>query len=227
MVGLNKFSQPNRDQFRIQIRFRDLARRAMSDGYFRGRPKRSLLFGMCMSSHVVRHLQRFFLFPAFVLASEDSCCMLFLGHYLVVISLFTAASPWKGNCNTAIWSTKLMSTSLFRVSLTTKRDPKWICHYCMVKCTNECKKLSVSQQQSRSHIPWATLKIGMELQNVGCFVTRAQGMRTGDASSLRGQWDVLLNSEYPTVSPRAMAAGGSASAMAGASSKPREVNLEK
>jgi len=114
-----------------------------------------------------------------------------------------------------------MSTSFSRVSLTTQRDPKWICYYCMVKCTNECK-LSVSQQQSRSRIPWATLKIGMELQNVGCFVT--QGMRTGDASSLRGQWDVLLNSEYPTVSPRAMAAGGSASAMAGASSKPREVN---
>lgn len=108
LVGLNKFSQPNRDQFCIQIRFRDLARRAMSDGYFRGRPKRSSLFGICMSSHVVRHLQRFFCFLHLSLLRRTAVVCSFLDTTLsshpclpqpppegaIIILLYDLRSSW-------------------------------------------------------------------------------------------------------------------------------------
>lgn len=52
-----------------------------------------------------------------------------------------------------IYETHEQCLPIPRVSLTTQRDPKWICYYCVV--TNECKK-------SQYHVLWTTLKIGME-----------------------------------------------------------------
>jgi len=152
----------------------------MSDGYFRGRPKRSSLFGICTSSHVVRHLPRF---SCFLSLLEDSCSFLD-----ITLSSHPSLSqpPPEGAIIILLYDLRSSCALPFPGSPSQHKEIRngfvptaWF--------TNECKKLSASQQQSRSHIPWATLKIGMELQNVRCFVTRAQGMRTGDASSLRGQ----------------------------------------